>query len=396
MTRGGTWDPGIRFARLRGCLVLSVLLAGGCGTGSREDDAGAGAGDVRESIDDPGTVGDPGSADDPGIDAGDEAVDAGTDAAGEGVDAGPDAAPVSCPAIEPAVSAGDLQGTDLAEVSGLVASRRHAGVLWGHNDSGDTPRVFALVLPGEGGEAAVQAIEYTLNRGMVGWEGVEDSWEKMADDWEDISLGPFAGFGGDAIFVGDTGDNSLSRESIRLYVFPEPSELVGGDIRDVRFFDIVYEDGPRDCESLFVDPRTGDVYLVEKEYVEDVASVYRVDAGMLDGAHEGPLVAKGVGRVPVAVATGADMSADGGLLAIRNYGQFEAPGLNGLLFTRDAGTTIEEMLASRGCPLPNVVDEPAQEFQGETIAFAPDGSGFYTASERIFVPQPVHFWGLAR
>src|SRR4051794_35074519 len=56
----------------------------------------------------------------------------------------------------PAICAGRLRATvtgavaapEATELSGLVASRRRAGVLWTHNDSGDRPRLFALASDG--------------------------------------------------------------------------------------------------------------------------------------------------------------------------------------------------------------------------------------------------------
>ena len=64
------------------------------------------------------------------------------------------------------------------EASGLAASRRHAGVVYTHNDSGDGPRVFAL-------SAADGALlgEYEV-RGRPGAAAVE------AHDWEDMAVGP--------------------------------------------------------------------------------------------------------------------------------------------------------------------------------------------------------------
>src|SRR5687767_12057876 len=57
---------------------------------------------------------------------------------------------------------------DLPEGSGIAASRRHPGVLWAHNDSGD-PLIFAL---NEQGKVT----------GRVRLNGAE------VDDWEDIAV----------------------------------------------------------------------------------------------------------------------------------------------------------------------------------------------------------------
>jgi hypothetical protein len=80
------------------------------------------------------------------------------------------------------------------------------------------------------------------------------------------------------------------------------------------------------------------------------------------------------------VATGADVRADGGAIALRTYETV-------WLFARPAGTTVAEALAGEPCPAP-VEREP----QGEAVAFL-DGatSAFVTISESdpaIHVTRP--------
>src|SRR5689334_14681170 len=59
----------------------------------------------------------------------------------------------------------------LVELSGLAPSHRHPGVLYMHNDSGDTARFFAM------SEAAVGLGEFRVQAAS-------------AVDWEDIAVGP--------------------------------------------------------------------------------------------------------------------------------------------------------------------------------------------------------------
>ena len=51
----------------------------------------------------------------------------------------------ACPVFDDPVVLSNLEGTVLNELSGLAASRIHEGVLWAHNDSGDSARIFAVV-----------------------------------------------------------------------------------------------------------------------------------------------------------------------------------------------------------------------------------------------------------
>jgi hypothetical protein len=348
------------------------------------------------------TTGDDGAVDAvPGDMPGDDVSDADAvpaDAAADGVE--PACAPIGAPS-----TVGLLAGTPLIEISGLAASRNHERVLWGHNDSGDTARIFALVLPESGGDTtSVSTVEFTLNRNHSRQERPGVRFEDLALDWEDIGIGPFQGIDGDAIFIADTGTNGAVRSYVRILVVPEPSELVPGDIADVRRFDFIYEDGLPDAESLpdsesmFVDRWTGDVYFVSKETRKEIATVYRLAAADFRGPHRRPLVARKVAQVPIGFATGADMSADGTLLVIRNYGaqKFEGVEFGGLLYRRTRGMTVVDMLSGTPCPLPNFAGDPWLEIQGEAITFTPDGSGFFTVAEFLseVLPQQVRFWPL--
>jgi hypothetical protein len=44
--------------------------------------------------------------------------------------------------FSPGVQVGTIANASITEASGIAASRRNANVLWVHNDSGDTERVF--------------------------------------------------------------------------------------------------------------------------------------------------------------------------------------------------------------------------------------------------------------
>jgi len=79
-------------------------------------------------------------------------------------------------------------------------------------------------------------------------------------DPEDVEA--LAPAGGDSVWVGDIGDNSGNRDSIRVTEVP-----VGGVRADVDgpAYELVYPDGARDAESLLADPTTGRLYVASKE-----------------------------------------------------------------------------------------------------------------------------------
>jgi hypothetical protein len=282
-------------------------------------------------------------------------------------DPGPDAA-AACPAFGDATVRGRLEGGELLEASGLAASRRDPGVLWAHNDSGNAARLFALRADG------------TI-AGRFDLAGITPG------DWEDIARGPFAGLAGDALFVADTGDNLAVRASVTVHVLAEP---VIGDLADpvevpvLASLELAYPDGPVDCESLFVDPATGDLYLVAKEVRGDLGSrLFRKRAPHRPSA--GVTVLEEAGSIPVVQATAADVSPDGSVLVVRTY-------FGGVLVRRAPGQDFAEAAAGESCELPPFPDEP----QGEAIALLPDGSGFVTVSESAYeVPQDLRFTALS-
>src|SRR5215203_1068814 len=69
------------------------------------------------------------------------------------------------------VQTGTIQNSLITEASGIAASRMNSNVLWTHNDSGDSARVFAMTPAG-------------TNLGTYSLTGAG------ATDWEDIAVGP--------------------------------------------------------------------------------------------------------------------------------------------------------------------------------------------------------------
>jgi hypothetical protein len=219
------------------------------------------------------------------------------------------------------------------EASGLAASRRHPGVLWTHNDSGDAARLFAI-----GGDGRVLA---TLRLA-----GVE------ARDWEALAVGR-DDRGRPALFVGDVGDNLGSWPWVTVYRVAEPPRLRDATVRAERYR-LRYPDGPRDAEALLVDPRSNRLYLASKD--EAGGRLYQAPATLR--ADRVNLLRR-AGRVPALVTDGA-YSPDGRLLVLRDYGAAHVYAASG----RRLATV----------PLPF---QP----QGESIAFSADGGSLLAGSE---------------
>ncbi|MET9701117.1 hypothetical protein ABZY31_29965, partial [Streptomyces sp. NPDC006529] len=134
----------------------------------------------------------------------------------------------------------------LTELSGLAASRRHPGVLYAVNDSGNTNQVFAVDCSGATGQLKAT---FTLS-------GVTNT------DWEALALGKDAA-GSPVLLVGDIGDNLAGRAEITVHSFPEPDRLVNAAVTPVSYR-FAYADGRHDAESLLADPVTGQMYVASK------------------------------------------------------------------------------------------------------------------------------------
>ena len=102
--------------------------------------------------------------------------------------------------------AGTVTSKDLAELSGIAASRRNPGVWWVHNDSGDSRPVLR-------GRPTRRSCSSTI-----------DVDGATAVDWEDIAVGPPATEAGAAsVYLADIGDNSRNRADITVYRVVEPA-----------------------------------------------------------------------------------------------------------------------------------------------------------------------------
>jgi hypothetical protein len=253
-------------------------------------------------------------------------------------------------AVGPGQARGVVQDARLTEISGLAASRCQPGILWVHNDSGDRAVVYAL--SPTGGLLATCRI-----RGA------------QARDWEDIALGPGPVPRQSYLYIGDIGDNGARRSAVQVYRVPEPRVPLEGipsvlDSEPCETIVLVYPDGPHDAETLMVDPRNGDLYLVTKRQL--FVRVYRARAP-LDTQQQVPL--EMVTLLPWGLATGGDIAPDGDQVVIRGPSQamiWQIPAEGPLwLNLRKIGQQV--LLES----------EP----QGEAVCFSGDGQSLITLSE---------------
>ncbi len=239
----------------------------------------------------------------------------------------------------------------IVEASGIAASRTNADAYWVVNDSGNGTILHAVGQ--DGSELAAIDLD-----GVLGF------------DWEDIAVGPGPEPGASYIYVGDIGDNLHLRNTISLLRFPEPdlSEPPAA-LNEVETIRLSYPDKPEDSEAMWVDPITGDVFVVTKRQSDGRAVVFRTAAADLDLDEPAAMTAIAEFTYPDNVfVTAADVTTDGAVLAMRGYNQVW------MWVRRDL--TYEETLAADPCLAPS-----PDEIQGEAITFIPGSLAYVTLSE---------------
>ena len=254
------------------------------------------------------------------------------------------------------VDRGLVENDEINEASGIAASRRNPGVLWTHNDSGDSTRIFAV---GRNGE----------DLGDFFLSGTS------ARDWEDIAVGPGPEANISYIYVGEIGDNNAQYPTKRIYRVAEPevdqnAEPSAHTLEDVETITFAYPDGPRDAEALMVDPVTRDIYIVSKR--EESVRVYR--AAYPQSTTETITLEHVTTLEGLTFITAGDISSDGGNILLKDYQTV-------FYWERKGGESIAEAFARTPFNPPYTL-EP----QGEGIAWDADESGYFTLSEE---PQGI-------
>jgi len=284
-------------------------------------------------------------------------------------------------------------GSELvSEASGIVASRRHPGLYWVHNDSGGTSRVFAIRADGT-------LVAQMRVRGAT------------AVDWEDIGIGPgpnrtvdgakIAGAESDVavpwLYVADTGNNNGARRDLRIYRFPEPPldpRAVGQRGTTAPAEAIVFRypgaEPSRDCEAIVVHPKRPEVWLFTKQ--ARGMTVFRLDVSRPDRAVR---VASGGATLSVgALVTGAAISPDGQRLALRFYWglcEIAAPSPRCVLDGLDRQPLRPAASAGPSNRRPVWLRAPIER-QGEAVCYSIGGDALLTVSEGKSMPV----WRLQR
>ncbi|WP_031526292.1 hypothetical protein [Dyadobacter crusticola] len=236
------------------------------------------------------------------------------------------------------------------EASGLAPSLNMLGYLWTHQDSGNPNSVYLISKDGK--TIKEYTVPGTTNR-----------------DWEDIASGPGPNAELNYLYIADIGNNNSPIAPVSvIYRVPEIADLNAAFNQSaVEKISFSYPDGPRDSESMILDPVTKDIFIISKT-VENTG-IYRLPYPQSTSE---VIVAEKVGSVPgVSTATGASISRDGSEILIRTY-------LNVHYWKRMEGESVGQVLTRSAFKQLRVELEP----QGEGICFEATRAGFYTISER--------------
>ncbi|OKH95875.1 hypothetical protein [Streptomyces uncialis] len=231
-----------------------------------------------------------------------------------------------------------IEDPRITESSGLAASRQHPGVYWTHNDSDDGAFLYAV-------DARTGKTVATLTLTGVG----------SPRDVEAVSVGADGN-----LYVGDIGDNlGGTWKHVWIYKLPEPKRLADRTVKATQYT-VTYEDGPRDAEAMMVHPKTGRLYIVDKQKDDDKDAALYI--GPAELSPTGMNVFKRGATIDLWVTDGA-FSPDGERLALRGY-------FGGILY--DWGNGVPKRTDTLSVPL---------QRQGESLTWTPDGTGLLYGSE---------------
>ncbi len=257
---------------------------------------------------------------------------------------------------------GPINQPALVEASGVAVSRQNPLWTWSHNDSGHPNRIYLLD-------------EFGQDRGTFVMNGAHSR------DYEDICIGPGPQQGVNYIYLGDIGDNNAQFEYIVVYRFPEPDIQTGiaGGLTQINAtlierFEFVYPNGPRDAETLMIDPQTRDLYIVSKREAKSL--IYRANYPY-SSAERNTLEL--LAQLPFDRALGGDISDDGLHIAVKDDDRI-------FYWNRDPTESIIQAMSRQPRLLPYI-----PESQGESFGWTPGATGYVTLSEQAG-PSPPNLY----
>ncbi|SDS39881.1 hypothetical protein SAMN05216490_1083 [Mucilaginibacter mallensis] len=266
---------------------------------------------------------------------------------------------------------GTLPNKQLDEISGIAASGINKDIYYIHNDSGDTSRFFAIHPDGK-----LKTTIYFKGDPKEG-QGVHDC--------EDIAVGPGPVKGKSYVYDGDIGDNFAVRNYITVYRVEEKTSWIADSTQNVNAEAVPihfrYPDGPKDAETLMIDPMEKLIYIISKR--KDTVGVYT--SPLIYKPNDTLVLTKRCklffpGIKPFKWITAGDISKDGQQILVKDY-------VKVYYWKRQHNEPVWQTLQRPPRLLPYKMEK-----QGEAIGFTPDGKGYYTTSEGVY--SPIYYYKL--
>lgn len=236
----------------------------------------------------------------------------------------------------------------LAEASGLVASIANPGFFWTINDSGNPAEVFLI------DQHATIRLVCTL-------ANIKNR------DWEDIAI-DLADNGKNYLYIADIGDNNSQYDNKMIYRFEEPvlSKTDETIISNFETFVFSMPDGKRDAETILIDPKTHDLFMISKG--GGTSGLYIAPYPLSTGI----MTFQKILSMPFRQIVAGSISADGRKVLLKDYSTI-------YLWERAGNESFSQLFANVPKHVPY-----QREQQGEAIAWSRDGTQFYTLSESTF------------
>lgn len=262
---------------------------------------------------------------------------------------------------------GTLNSKKMDEISGIAASSVSPDIYYVHNDSGDTSRFFAITPKG-------------ILKTTIYFKG-DNKIRLGVRDCEDIAVGPGPEKDKSYVYLGDIGDNQGKRKYITVYRFTEKTSWANDSLTTATTVPVhlKYPDGPRDAETLMIDPIEKLLCIVSKR--GDSVAVYT--APLKYTANDTLTLTRRTrlffpGFKPFKWVTAGDISKDGKQILLKTYEKV-------YYWRRETNEHIWDAMVRKPQDLKY---EP--ERQGEAVGFTPDGTGYYTTSEGVF--SPIYYY----
>lgn len=262
------------------------------------------------------------------------------------------------PDYEKPVTVGRIESNDIVESSGLAASLCQPDVFWTHNDSGDDEFIFAINSKGK----------------HLGTWRVSNA---RNDDWEDIA--EYKDSSGTCyLYIGDIGNNKGERAEQRIYRVREPAISDAGAssskknplvTEPAEAAGFKYPDAPHDAETLMVQPKTGDVYVLTKR-VDGPSLVFKIKPQFGSSSSAEKIGEVALPAVPNGLLTGGSISPDAKRVILCDYSA-------GYELSLGNASSFDGVWKAKPVPV-----DLGDRRQGEAVTFSPDGRSIYTTSEK--------------